>query len=259
MKNVVGYTRVSTDGQLGEDKYGIEAQREDIRKHCEENGLTIVKWYDEGAVSGSTDDSYRPELSKILNGDITNPPIEAVVVAKNDRLARNIENFYGFKYLLKRNNIDLISVAEDFGAMGMYKPVYEAISAAFAQLERSFITARMSGGRAAKAAAGGYAGGRAPYGYQAQNGSKRLMVNPKEAEVVKLIYQLREEGATYKDICTALKEKGVLNRSGKDFGISSVQSVLSNRKTYEGYYRYGPGAEWVKGQQEAILPEKIKK
>lgn len=247
---------MSTDGQLGEDKYGVEAQREDIRRYCEENGLFIVRWYDEGAVSGSTDDSYRPELTKILNGDVRNPPIEAVVVAKNDRLARNIENFYGFKYLLKRNNIELISVAEDFGAMGIYKGVYEAISAAFAQLERSFITARMSGGRAAKAAAGGYSGGRAPYGYKAQMGSKRLVINPEEAEVVKLMYQMREEGATYQQICDNLKEKGLKNRSGKDFVISSVQSVLNNRKTYEGYYRYGPGAEWVKGQQGAILKEK---
>lgn len=256
MKNVVGYTRVSTDGQLGEERYGIEAQREDIIKYCKENGLTIVRWYDEGAVSGSTDDSYRPELSKLLNGEITNPPVEAVIVAKNDRLARNIENFYGFKYLLKRNNIDLISVAEDFGAKSMYTPVYEAISAAFAQLERSFITARMSGGRNAKALAGGYAGGRAPYGYKAQNGSKRLTVDPYEAEIVRVIFRLREDGATYNEICMALNEKGYLTRGGKEFGISSVQSVLNNRKTYEGYYRYGKGAEWVKGQHEAILEEK---
>ena len=30
MKNVVAYIRVSTDGQVGEDKFGLEAQRQQI-------------------------------------------------------------------------------------------------------------------------------------------------------------------------------------------------------------------------------------
>ena len=30
MKNVVAYIRVSTDGQCGEDKYGLDAQTKDI-------------------------------------------------------------------------------------------------------------------------------------------------------------------------------------------------------------------------------------
>ena len=35
MKRVIGYIRVSTDGQVGEDKYGLDAQRADILKYCE--------------------------------------------------------------------------------------------------------------------------------------------------------------------------------------------------------------------------------
>ncbi len=34
MKNVVAYIRVSTDGQLGDDKFGLEAQREQIIEYC---------------------------------------------------------------------------------------------------------------------------------------------------------------------------------------------------------------------------------
>lgn len=252
---VVGYIRVSTDGQVGEDKYGIDAQKRDIIHYCKNHDLTILKWYVEEAVSGSTDLTGRPELTKILNRDVANPPIEAVVVAKNDRLARDIENFYGFKYLLKRNNIDLISVAEDFGEAGVYKPVYEAISAAFAQLERSFINMRTSGGRTIKAMQGGYAGGRAPYGYSAQPGGKKLTANPQEAEIVRLIYYLRDdEKRTMQSICNELAARGYKTRSGKDFVVSGVQSILNNRQTYQGYYRYGPNSEWVKGQHEAILP-----
>jgi len=252
---VAGYIRVSTEAQTGEDRYGIDAQKQDILRYCQSRGFSVLKWYVEEAVSGGTDLTARPELTKILNRDVTNPPIEAVVVAKNDRLARDIENFYGFKYLLKRNDIELISVAEDFGSAGIYKPVYEAISAAFAQLERSFINMRTSSGRGIKASQGGYAGGKPPYGYSAARGTKKLTVNPDEAQVVKLIYHLRdEEDYTMRGICDELEKRGIHTRSGKNFGISSVQSVLENRKTYQGYYKYGPNGEWVKGQHEALLP-----
>lgn len=251
---VVGYCRVSTDGQVGKDKYGIEAQQSEINAYCKNNGLKVLRWYVDEAVSGASDISDRPALTQLLNGDIQNPPIEAVIVSKNDRLARNIENFYGFKYLLKRNNIDVISVAEDFGEFGMYQPIYEAISTAFAQLERNFIAMRMSGGRMAKAAKGGFAGGKAPLGYKAERGSKKLVIEPKEAELVRLIYKLREKDKmTMKQIAETVNGMGYRNRAGKPFAVSGIQSILENKLTYQGFYRYGPNGEWVKGQQEAIL------
>ena len=45
MKNVVAYCRVSTDGQVGEDKFGIEAQKEQIMEYCSRNAMQISAWY----------------------------------------------------------------------------------------------------------------------------------------------------------------------------------------------------------------------
>ena len=50
----------------------------------------------------------------------------------------------------------------------------------------------------------------------------------------------------------ALTENGYKTRKGKDFVISTIQSILSNRKLYEGYYQYGD-CEMVQGEHEAIL------
>lgn len=252
----IGYCRVSTDNQVGPDKYGIETQKNEIQAYCDKNGIELMQWFVEEGISGADDDKNRPELSKILNGAIENPPIQAVIVSKNDRLSRKMENFFGFKYMLKRNNIDVISVAEDFGEAGIYKPVYEAISAAFSELERTFITMRMSGGRATKAAKGGYAGGKAPYGYTAVKGSKRLVVNEDEAVMVRRIFELREkENFTMKDICAVLKKEGYKTRSNGDFQISTVQYILGNRLVYEGKYKYGKNTEYVDGQHEPILKQ----
>ncbi len=43
MKTVVGYVRVSTNGQAQEDKYGIDAQKRDILDYCARNNLALTK------------------------------------------------------------------------------------------------------------------------------------------------------------------------------------------------------------------------
>ena len=254
-KNVVGYCRVSTDNQVGDDKYGMAAQRRDIEKFCAENGYTIVNWFFEEAVSGHEDAEHRPELARILNGEITNPPIQAVIVAKNERLARKVENYFAFKYLLGRNNIDVISVQEDFGSSGMFKPMMEAMSAAFAEIERSFITLRMSTGRAAKSKKGGYAGGKAPYGYRSQRGSKQLSLCEAEVPLVRRIFELYDRGYAFQRICDTLREDGYKTRKGGSFQPSTVQYIIRNKKTYQGYYKYGKDGEWVKGLHDPILKD----
>ena len=98
-----------------------------------------------------------------------------------------MKNILALSFLLKRQDIGLVSVQEDFGSAGIFAPIYEAISAVFAQMEREFITQRMSGGRRAKAATGGYSGGKAPYGYQSVRGSKSLELCEKEVPLVKRI------------------------------------------------------------------------
>lgn len=249
MKKVVAYLRASTDAQCKEDKFGLDVQRKLIIEHCEKNDMEVVEWFIEKGVSGAKDD--RPEFSKLLNGLISNPPIEAVVIAKNDRVAREIELFFAYRYQLRKQNIELISVTEDFGQLGVFAPVLEAFIVSMAQVERDIINTRTSGGRAVKASKGGYSGGRPPYGYRAQN--KRLVIDPEEAEVVREVITMKEDGATFQRICDKLNGEGKTNRSGTKFSISTLQVIVDNKPLYEGMYRYGKDSEWVQGEHEAIL------
>jgi site-specific DNA recombinase len=134
-----------------------------------ETDLALTKWYVDGGVSGVEEE--RPELDKILFDDeeVGNPPIQAVVVAKSDRLARDMNLYYYYKFVLKKKNIELISVSEDFGAMGAFAGVMESLTLFIAEQERINIAKRTSSGRRIKARAGGYAGGRAPYGYRVED------------------------------------------------------------------------------------------
>ncbi len=252
IKNVIAYVRVSTDAQAGEDRFGVEAQREQITAFCAEKGYEILRWVEDLGESGAKE---RPGFDSIVYGEVWNPPVEGVVVAKNDRVARDVEVYYYYKMLLKKKEIKLISVAEDFGDFGdVISSMLESFIVCVAQMERDNITKRTSAGRAVKSGRGGYSGGRPPYGYRAVEGS--LVVIPEEADVVRMIFSLRSEGAIYKDIVSALEFNGIKTRSGGDWQISSVKAILDNEQTYRGMYRYGgKDREWVRGTHEAILEE----
>ncbi len=247
MKYVAAYVRVSTDGQVGEDKFGLEVQEQTIKEYCEKHDMEIIRWFRDEGESGAKE---RPGFDEIIYGDVTNPPYEAVVVAKSDRVARDINIYYYYKMMLSKKNIELISVAEDFGQFGVFADMLEAFTLCVAKMERENINKRTSSGRKAKAEKGGYSGGRPPYGYKPVSGV--LVVDKEEAEVVREIFRLKRSGSTYQQVCDVLNAAGKTNRSGSKFSISTVQTILGNENVYKGMYKYGNG-EWVKGAHEAIL------
>ena len=72
-------------------------------------------------------------------------------------------------------------------------------------------------------------------------------------------FELKDNLVTYVKILETINGEGRRNKSGGKFCMSTLQTILGNRKTYEGYYHYGKDGEWVKGQQEAILSSRNNK
>lgn len=251
MKNVIAYIRVSTDGQCGNDKFGLDVQKKTISEYCATHDYNIMRWFTDEGESGAKE---RPGFDEIVYGEVSNPPYEAVVVAKTDRVARDINIYYYYKMLLTKKEIELISIAEDFGQFGVFSDMLEAFTLCVAKMERENINKRTSGGRKVKAARGGYSGGRPPYGYTPQNG--KLVIVPEEAEIVKYVIKAKDVGETYQSICDTLNTQGKTNRSGTKFSISTLQVIIDNKPLYEGMYRYGKNSEWVNGVHEPILSKK---
>lgn len=257
MKRAVAYCRVSTAGQVGDDKFGIDAQKEMIREYCAGNDIEIVDWYIDEGVSGA--EKRRPALGRLLEGEVTNPPVQYVVIAKTDRLARDINVYYGFKSRLADMGLSIISVKEDWSAQDrLTAMILENFMAVVAEIEKENIRVRMMGGRRQKSKRGGYSGGRAPMGYKIVDGE--LVINEEEAPVVRFIFARKKAGATMLSTVNALNENGYRTRNGKPFVISTVQSIWNNEPTYRGMYRYGRGKNkvnvpWVQGVHEPILKD----
>lgn len=247
-KNAIGYIRVSTEQQAQDGKFGIQAQKQAILLYANQNGYNIVDWkIDE--VSGVKDD--RPALNDILYGEnVSNPPYEAVIVFKNDRLARETKLYFYYLYVLEKKNIRLLSTKEEFVEGDDFANIYRALLQFVAEQERKNIALRTSKGRSMKAACGGYSGGRCPYGYKVVGGV--LTVVPEEAEIVRFIFQKHDEGVSMLGTTELLEKAGYTTRKGSRFQTSTVKSILSNKPMYQGMYKYGD-MNWVKGVHEPIL------
>ena len=248
-KNAIGYIRVSTDEQASDDKYGIEVQKREILLYANNNGYNIVDWRID-KISGAKDN--RPEMDKILYGeDVTNPPYQAVIVFKNDRVARDTKLYFYYFYTLEKRNIKLLSAEEHFSEGNDFANIYRSLLMFVAEQERKNIALRTSKGRNIKAACGGYSGGRAPYGYRVVNGV--LTINEEERPIVEFVFDKHDNGMSMLAITEALEQAGYSTRKGRRFQVSTVKSILSNRPLYEGKYKYGKEMDWVQGVHEPIL------
>ena len=250
-KNAIGYIRVSTEQQAKDERYGVDVQKQEILLYANTNGYNIVDWkIDE--ISGIKDD--RPALNDILYGDnTTNPPYEAVIIFKTDRLARDTKLYFYYLYVLEKKNIKLLSVKEEFAEGSEFANIYRALLQFVAEQERRNIALRTSKGRSMKANCGGYSGGRCPYGYKVESG--KLVINDAERPIVEYVFTARANGMTMQAIADGLRDLGYMTRKGTYFQTQSVASILANEPLYRGMYKYGKEMNWVKGVHEPILTE----
>lgn len=247
MKKAIGYIRVSTEAQ--DEKFGEQAQREAIEVYAKANGFEIERFFVD-VISGA--EANKPQWDTILSDLVNNPPYEAVIVFKTDRVSRNVQHYYYYEFLLERKGVKLISTLENFEGVDPCMAKFLKSTILFmAEQERENIKVRTMGGRASKAKIGGYSGGRYPLGYKVVDGN--LVINEEEAVIVRRIFDLRKQGMSFDRIAKMLNEEGSHNRSGGDWTMAHIFYIVKHEKFYKGFYKYGKKGEWVKGQQEAIL------
>jgi len=245
--NAIGYIAVFDGEQRSNSQAAYDAQKHKIEEYASNHGMIVTKWICDNV----KDEDERPGLEEIIYGEIPTQSYEAFLMVNSDLISRDIYTYYYYRMLLDRKGIRLISIIEDFGDSNIYAPIIEAFTRFVAEMERQNLKKRTSSGRKAKALNGGYSGGRAPMGYKVVN--HQLVINPEEAAAVRRAFELRDQGVVMLEIVERLNEEGYKTRSGKPFVISTVQSILNNRKTYLGFYRYGKDGEWVQGIHEPIL------
>lgn len=226
---LIGYLRVSTDGQV-KDGLGLDVQEHDIRAwiHRHEPLYSLVRIISENGRSGVLDDSQRPGLAEALHALRTHEA-DGLLLTSLDRLARvlTVQEAILAKVWTAGGRVftvdqGLISPDDPNDPM---RTAMRQMSGVFAQLDKSLIVKRLKAGRDTKAARGGHAVGKPPYGYRAHN--RELVPDPTEQLVLARIHQLRSEGRSLRQIVDALTAEGHKPRSGRVWHPTTLNQILS--------------------------------
>lgn len=249
-KRAAAYLRVSTDNQAMEDSYGLPAQEEAILAYARNQGIEVVAFFVDDGHSGATLD--RPGLQQMLK-ESSLKKFDVVLVAKMDRIARDLYYSLFIEKELLINGIEIVSVSEPVSGNDPMNTAFRQLMGVFAQLEKDMITMRMSSGRKQKASQGGYSGGRAAFGYCAKRGTKKLRVDSCKARAVKRTFELRAKhpGWSLRQLAEHLNEEGHTTAQGKEFRPMQVKRILDREEFYNGQYSYGDIE--AKGKHKAIL------
>lgn len=258
------YTRKSTNEGLDQEFTSLDAQRESaenyIRSQQNQGWQLLPDKYDDGGFTGATID--RPALQKLIE-DIKNKKIDCVIVYKVDRLSRSLLDFVKLLQFFEEHQIAFVSVTQHFNTNTSMGRLTLNILLSFAQFEREMISERTKDKMAAARMKGRWVGGRAALGYDVDSASKKLVINPKDAELIRLIFDLYLEKKSLLEVTQALNEKNYLTKAHKDkskvlggvsFRSTNVQMILNN-VAYMGKVKY-EGKIYL-GQHDPIVSEEI--
>lgn len=248
------YVRVSTSMQV--DGYSLEAQRDRLIKFAEFQEMEVVREYCDAGKSGKNI-SGRPEFSQMLQ-DIAEDRdrVDFILVFKLSRFGRNAADVLNSLQYIQDFGVNLICVEDGIDSSKDSGKLTITVLSAVAEIERENILVQTMEGRRQKAREGKWNGGQAPFGYELDSKNGTLTVNPKEAEIVRIIFsKFVNEGLGADSICDYLNQHGYQKKKVKKnelnyFSRGFIMKILDN-PVYIGKIAYGRIAtEKVKGSRD---------
>lgn len=233
MKQGLIYSRVSTEDQAKEGQ-SIEAQIKLCRSYAAENDIHIGEIFKDEGKSGSN--TNRPGLQSMLCRATEDKNIDCILVMDTDRIARNTYDHLGIKAVLRKHNVQLISISQpmiDDSPEGIMVDTILAGTNAY----QSQITGRKSSKVMFEKIKGGWWAGPAPIGYlNADNPSpiekmdRRIIIPDKDrASLITQLFKWYSGGTfTLQTITERIGSIGLLTKVGKRIQTSAVAKILSN-------------------------------
>lgn len=272
-KRVAIYARVSTARQAAHD-ISIPDQLREARAYCRKRGWEIAREYVEPGASAR--DDKRPEFRRLIDDACTDhSPYDIVLVHSLSRFFRDAIEQGLHKRKLEKYGVLLLSVTQDFG-QGPQADLIQTVVAACDAHQSAETSKHVKRAMKENARLGFWNGSRPPLGYKTtvaevrgEKEKKELAIDPKGAEIVKLIFRLNVEGdgdcgpIGVKRIAEYLNARSYKTASGGAFYTSQVHAILT-RTTYMGVHYYNqndsrtrkarPREEWIEVKTPIIIP-----
>lgn len=266
---VAAYCRVSlnTEGLKHSMSTQVNYYSTFIRNHPDWEFAGI---YADQGVTG-TIASKRAEFQRMIK-DAENGKINIILTKSIQRFARNTVDLLVTVRHLKEIGVEVRFEKENISTFEESGELMLSILASVAQAESNSIGenikwSKRKGFAKGKASTGSYA-----FGYRWQDG--KLVVQPDEAESVKLIFEMFLDGKNTGEIIRELERRGVQPSRSCEFTRNAILYILSNiaytggmllQKTYSAdpiskKRKINAGTlkqHWFKDSHEAIIPDDV--
>jgi DNA invertase Pin-like site-specific DNA recombinase len=230
-----GYGRISVYGERAEDS--IESQAAIIQDYVDDSSrpdLVLKGVITDLGFSGTNFDrpGYTELMARIVSGEV-----QCVVVKDLSRLGRTyievgeliFDTFpeYNVRFISVNDQYD--SFADDAARKKLLILFKNLVNHMYSmdlgkKIASSFLTKQRNGE---------LLGSLPPYGYlyTTEGGGKRLKPEPESAEIVKLIFDMREQGISMEKIAEHLNRNNVAAPRNHYFNLGILKSEINSKKT----------------------------
>lgn len=224
MKQSYVYIRVSTDEQAKEG-FSIDNQKRACLEYAQMYDYHVRRSFeDEGRSGRSTD---RPAFQDLL-AVLKEKPVDAVIIYKIDRFARNVGDFSTIRKQFKEMGVKLLSVSENGdvteGLIGnIFASVAEWESEVNGQRTKDALMQKFREG---------WQPTPPPIGYRSVGGERERKTcepDPYVASIIKELFELYATGNySILEIQDWLADKNILSKNGTNLGHSVINTILNN-------------------------------
>lgn len=236
MERVAIYSRKSVFTGKGESiENQIEMCKDYYNRTHNNNEVEFLIYEDEGFSGGNIN---RPRFKELIS-DAKNKKFKALVCYRLDRISRNVADFSSTLELLQDNDIDFISIKEQFDTSTPMGRAMIYIASVFAQLERETIAERVRDNMLQLARTGRWLGGQEPFGFTSEksiyldenfNERSLMILSPisDELQVIKLIYDKYLEVNSITQVVNWLQDNRYKGKNGGEWTTTQVQRILNS-------------------------------
>ena len=238
IKRVYCLYRVSTLGQVEKDD--IPMQKQNCREFVQQQtGWEIVKEFSEKGVSGFKVSAKDRDAIQEIQRDALQNRFDVLLVFMFDRLGRREDETPFVVEWFVKNGIEVWSAKEGQQRFDTHVDKLLNYIRYWQASGESIKTSVRTKTRMEQLTQEGYfTGGGVPFGYRLEHQGRTnkrnqdvgdLVVEPDEAEIVKLIFQkYLYEGYGAQRLCRYLSEQGIKNRKGHNIPTTTINRIIKN-------------------------------
>lgn len=229
---MAGYARVSTDHEDQTTSY--EAQVDYYTNYIKSrDDWEFAGLYSDEGIS-ATNTKHRDGFNQMIS-DAMAGKIDLIITKSVSRFARNTVDSLSTIRKLKEHNIECYFEKENIWTFDSKGELLLTIMSSLAQEESRSISENVTWGQRKRMADGKVSFAYSRFmGLDKDKETGKIVVNPEQAKVVKLIFRLFLEGLTPHAIAVELTNRSIKTPGGKDvWNQQTVRRMLSNEK-YKG-------------------------